>query len=117
MEGQPMNDAGQFRRRAFLGAALALLLVGGPGAGYWAKFGFAMPGATSHEADDHIPTSSDEDENEDRGLTVKVVKPKLNSKQLVRSVTQPAYVQPYYRADLMTRVSGAVKAVHKNIGD
>ena len=49
--------------------------------------------------------------------SVKVVHPKLNEQELVRSITQPAFIEGLTQADLMSRVAGVVKSINKNIGD
>lgn len=48
--------------------------------------------------------------------TVRTVSPK-RSPSLDVTVEQPAYVEPYYRADLEARVAGPVKFIEKSIGD
>src|SRR5262249_15441066 len=50
-------------------------------------------------------------------IPVKTIRPKRNQQELVRCVSQPAFVIGFYRADLMARVAGPVKSVRKNIGD
>lgn len=50
-------------------------------------------------------------------ISVKVVHPKRAGAGFARTVTQPAFVQGFYQADLMARVAGVVKSVAKNIGD
>ena len=50
-------------------------------------------------------------------IAVRTVRPKRNPAGFARSVTQPAYVDGYYTADLMARVPGDVKYIQKNIGD
>jgi HlyD family secretion protein len=50
-------------------------------------------------------------------ILVKTVRPRLNPQGFERSVTQPAYLRAFYKADLMARVPGAVKFIKKNIGD
>jgi RND family efflux transporter MFP subunit len=48
---------------------------------------------------------------------VKVIRPKRAQDGFARTVTQPAYVQGVFQAELMARVAGQVKSVAKNIGD
>jgi RND family efflux transporter MFP subunit len=50
-------------------------------------------------------------------ISVETIHPKKNSRGFVHSVTQPAYVEGVYTADLMARVPGVVKKIPKNIGD
>lgn len=50
-------------------------------------------------------------------LRVTAVTPHKNAGELLRTVTQPAYVQGMYKAELMARVAGRVKKVLVNIGD
>jgi multidrug efflux pump subunit AcrA (membrane-fusion protein) len=49
-------------------------------------------------------------------IPVQVVRPRLDPNFAI-SVTQPAYVEPYYRIDLRARVAGPVLYVSKDIGD
>src|SRR2546425_1225989 len=49
-------------------------------------------------------------------VSVKTVRPKPDP-SFELSVEEPAYVEAYYRADLLARVAGSVKAVQKDIGD
>lgn len=58
----------------------------------------------------------DDDEDPDPRLVVKTIYPKLDP-SFVRSITAPAYVEPYFRADLYSHVAGPVKFIQKNIGD
>src|SRR5262245_41702847 len=108
-----MNDTGKGRRRPFIAALLGRALVVSAAGGYVAVFGWKPPAALGSASTDetsaptHVP---DDGEDENRVLTIKVVRPKLNRSQLVRSVTQPAYVQPYRRANLMTPAAGMGKA-------
>ena len=50
-------------------------------------------------------------------ITVKTIHPKRNPHGFTRSVSQPAYVEGYFTADLMAHVAGKVKYIHKDIGD
>src|SRR5258707_14092597 len=56
-----------------------------------------------------------EEESQDRTLRVKMVRPKLNDKELVRSVTQPGYVKGFFQAELMAHVAGPVKWIEDKI--
>jgi HlyD family secretion protein len=75
---------------------------------------FAVVGTTRFEG---RAEARSEEESRDRTLRVKTVRPKLNDKELVRSVTQPGYVKGFFRAELMAHVAGPVKWIEKNIGD
>ncbi|HZZ73373.1 MAG TPA: efflux RND transporter periplasmic adaptor subunit [Pirellulales bacterium] len=62
--------------------------------------------------------SADRSSAADRNLpVVKVGSPKLNKTELVRSITQPAFIEGLTKADLMSRVAGVVKTINKDIGD
>jgi len=50
-------------------------------------------------------------------ITVKTIQPKRNPRGFTRSVTQPAFVEGYFTADLMAHVAGTVKYIKKDIGD
>lgn len=104
------------RRAAFV-LGVTTLCVGVAVAGYVSTYGWKVPHRAEEEVNSVPSPTYEEDDGQSISQTVKVVQPKLNGSELVRSVTQPAYVQPFYRANLMTRVAGIVKAVHKNIGD
>lgn len=104
-----------FSRKTLLlsaGIALAVMTVYGV-----ARF---LPGPNaSHPKKNgavHASTSDDEEVDEDARLTVKTIHPK-NDPNFVRSVTAPAYVEAYYRADLFAQIAGPVKYIQKNIGD
>lgn len=101
-------------RRIALWSGLGLFLA-------IALLGVAIIAARSaQQAEGHSSpvTAADQDaEPAVRPISVVTIRPKLNERELVRSVTQPAYVRGFYRADLMAHVAGSVKAVHKNIGD
>lgn len=107
------------RSKLLTSALVAVLLLGGGVAGYVALFSPPVSHSSEPEGGAYVAKQdeSDDEDGEAKALTVRVVKPKLNKSQLVRSVTQPAYVQPYYKANLMARVAGVVKSVNKNIGD
>src|SRR5262249_17347281 len=74
---------------------------------------FAVVGTTRFEG----RALAREEETRARPLRVKPVRPKLNDRELVRSVTQPGYVKGFFRAELMAHVAGPVKWIEKNIGD
>lgn len=65
--------------------------------------GIGLPGeeAESHESD---------------AITVKVIRPKFQ-KTFSRTVSGPAYVEAFFKADLFAHVAGPVKYIEKNIGD
>lgn len=111
-----MNDKSIFRRRVFIALLVLLVVAAASVGGYFAYFGWKTPGSPLESVSAEQQTHSEE-EGEDSVLTVKVVRPKLNKQQLVSSVTQPAYVSAMYKANLMTRVAGVVKTVHKDIGE
>jgi RND family efflux transporter MFP subunit len=62
-------------------------------------------------------TDGEAEDGEEAILTVKTILPKQNSHELVRSVSQPAFVQALYQVELMARVAGPVKMIEKNLGD
>jgi multidrug resistance efflux pump len=86
------------------GAVWAVRAVGGPH-----KHHAAAPGE---------PAADDEDDSagNTQVATVKTIKPKRDP-SFVIAVDEPAYVEPYFKADLMARVAGPVKSVCKDIGD
>jgi len=49
-------------------------------------------------------------------ITLKTIHPKRDP-SFVLSIKEPAFVEPYFRADLFSRVAGPVKSVQKDIGD
>src|SRR5947209_13093522 len=69
-----------------------------------------VPGKTVHEEE------NDDDPGEGLAPTVKTIRPKRDA-SFVISVDEPAYVEPYYRSDLMARVAGPVNAMHKDVGN
>src|SRR5690348_10525560 len=104
-------------RAAFLALAVVVLLAIGLGITYVVVFGLKEEAAAADTLPDRAAADraddSDDEEGERRIPTVRVVRPKLNREQLVQSVTQPVYVQAYYRASIMARVAGTVKDVYK----
>jgi multidrug resistance efflux pump len=60
--------------------------------------------------------SSSEDPMDDPLISVKSVWPKSDP-SFRMMVTQPAYIDPYYQADLMARVAGPIKFIQKDKGD
>ncbi len=61
-------------------------------------------------------TSDDDDEAGDNAIAVNVIQPKYDANFTI-SVTQPAYVEAYYRIELRARVAGSVLSVTKAIGN
>jgi multidrug efflux pump subunit AcrA (membrane-fusion protein) len=59
---------------------------------------------------------AEEGSGQDGNTPVQVIKPRLDPNFTI-SVTQPAYVEPYYQIDLRSRVAGPVRYVSKAIGD
>ena len=76
--------------------------------------GSAASGEPADPAGSPAPEQSTSGQNV---IAVRTVHPKRSPEGFARSVTQPAYVDGYYTADLMARVPGDVKSIQKNIGD
>jgi multidrug efflux pump subunit AcrA (membrane-fusion protein) len=87
-------------------AALAVLLLGG---GLLLRSYLHGNPAVGAEFD------HDEDAGALGSIAVDVIKPKLDP-NFTMTVSQPAYVTPYYQVDLRARVAGTVLAVTKTIG-
>ncbi len=83
----------------------------------WTPLGQKATAQVAPRADLPRPESREDDPVLDNGLPVKVVHPKRNDKELVRSVSQPATIRGLYRAELLAHVAGPVKYIEKNIGD
>ncbi len=75
----------------------------------------AWPNSSPKGKKEPVTTYQEEEELNDLTL-VKTVRPKLNH-TFQRVVTSPAYVEPFFKADLYAQVAGPVKRVFKNIGD
>jgi multidrug efflux pump subunit AcrA (membrane-fusion protein) len=60
--------------------------------------------------------SDDEDEGGARPIPIKAIQPRLDP-SFTTTVTVPAYVEPYFRADLQARVAGPVKYVGRALGE
>ncbi len=73
--------------------------------------GSAAVPSSSESGTGNSPTSTGGD------IVVKTIHPKHNPHGFVRSVTQPAFVEGLFTADLMAHVAGTVKSIQKNIGD
>ncbi|OAI46799.1 hypothetical protein AYO44_10715 [Planctomycetaceae bacterium SCGC AG-212-F19] len=102
-------------RKALLLTGLTVLLVTG-GAVAVVLAARANRPPSNNPGGAHLDPN-DDDHGDDQLLTVKTIRPKRNHRQLVRSVTQPAYVQPLHRVDLFARVAGPIKMIEKNLGD
>jgi len=103
------------RRQTLALTGITLLLVTGGAVAVALNARAHRPPSTHPVAAHH--DGNDEDHGDDQLLTVKTIHPKRNNRQLVRSVTQPAYVQPLHRVDLLARVAGPLKMIEKNLGD
>ncbi len=76
----------------------------------------AWPSSRKNGKKEVLLSPPEEEETTDMVTTVKTIHPKLN-KSFTRTVTAPAYVEPFFKADLYAHVAGPVKRIHKNIGD
>jgi multidrug efflux pump subunit AcrA (membrane-fusion protein) len=105
--------SGRSWRRLVIGLLVALA-AGGVAVGTGLLNGL-LPGP--HAAGDPKATGlSDPPPKSAAAQTIRVVRPKRDP-YLEMAVEQIATVEPYFKADLKTRVSGIVRAVHKHIGD
>jgi RND family efflux transporter MFP subunit len=99
------------RKTACVSGFLACCLATGMGCGAWSGQGRGSAETRGSE------TSESSQDAGEKGIPVKTIRPKLNP-HFVRSVTQPADLKPFYRAELMARVAGVVtEDLKKNIGD
>jgi HlyD family secretion protein len=99
------------RKTACWSGLLACCLLVGMGVGAWI---WLSRGQAEVRGSDNTESSPNDSE---KGIPVKTVRPKLNA-HFVRSVTQPADLKPFFRAELMARVPGVVtEDLKKNIGD
>lgn len=105
----------RFSRKTTLafGSIVAALAIGAGG--------FALNYLVGHRhasvyASSQTSPGSEDDDTEQPPLTVKVVHPKVSTQEFARTVSQPAYVQGFYQADILARVAGPVKWIEKNIG-
>lgn len=101
-------------RRRTIGAILAVLTLTASGVVAAVLAGFLPNPVITGTADtaltpDPVPHNPD-------ARNVSVIRPKLDTSVGIR-MEQLAEVEPYYQADLRSRVSGSVKAVYKDIGD
>jgi multidrug resistance efflux pump len=80
---------------------------------------WAATNAMGAHGEDHLTTESttqSADEDQPRDIPVQVIVPKLDP-NLTVSVSQPAYVIPYYQVELRARVAGPVLSITKTIND
>src|SRR5262245_37319925 len=75
-----------------------------------------LPRVSNARTKDPFAVSTSEDDEENDPLAVKTILPKYQ-RSFVRSISAPAYVEAYFRADLYAEVAGPVKFIEKNIGD
>src|SRR5262245_10754541 len=102
------NQFGRVLVRCAIGIAV-LAALGGLAA--WAGVGLL-----SSESSDEGGLSH-HDSPAAQPIAVQVIRPRVGRSGFKRSITQPAFVQGFYKADLMARVPGQVKWITKNIGD
>jgi multidrug efflux pump subunit AcrA (membrane-fusion protein) len=95
-------------KRAFFGVALPVLVVLGLG-------GVAVF-ATRAGHGEGTPAPPAEEAAEENAVEVTTITPRL-SKEFADMAEAPAYVEPYYRADLEARVAGPVESIQVAIGD
>ena len=99
------------RKIACWSGLLACCLLAGMGSGAWCWLSRGQSVARGSENSEVSPDGGE------KGIPVKTIRPKLNP-HFVRSVTQPADLHPFFRAELMARVPGVVtEDLKKNIGD
>jgi HlyD family secretion protein len=92
-------------------AAVTAAIVVGGGFVDWAHL-LQRPGTSGA-----VASAAEREERDDTAVRVRTIRPKPNDRELERTVSQPAYVQGFFKSDLMARVPGPVKAIEKNIGD
>src|SRR5262249_14354407 len=88
---------------ALFAAAVSIIVI------LWA-FKEQSPGM-AREDDTELPT-----EPEEIAILVKTIYPRCDP-SFQMTIEQPAYVEPYFQADLMARVAGPVKNLEVDIGD
>jgi multidrug resistance efflux pump len=103
------------RKRMILWSSVvgALLILGAVAA-------LALTGMArrAHARGSLAPTANQEEPQEPDGrIPVKVVRPRRDLPEFVRTTSQPGPVHAFYKAEVMSRVAGPVKWVYKNIGD
>jgi multidrug resistance efflux pump len=101
-----------FRKNSVLGIGLVTAVV--LGAALVGGMLLVTQGGAGARADD----AKGAGEAEENAISVKTVRPKRDA-SFSTSIEQPAYVDSYYRADLMARVAGPIKAngIVNAIGD
>lgn len=105
--------SGRGRRRLVIG--LLVVLAAGGAAVETGLLNGLLP--SKHAAGDRSVSGFSESPGKRSGsLTVKVIRPKRDP-GLEIAVEQVASFEPYFEADLKTRVSGIVRSVAKDIGD
>src|SRR5262245_7491995 len=78
--------------------------------------GLAMSGILNHRSAAGAPTTDPDETTIHETTTVKTIRPRPDSAVQVTS-QQFATVEPFFQADLKARVSGLVRAVHKDMND
>src|SRR5436309_6612552 len=95
--------------RTGLAAALGVGLVA-------CIFAYSVSSTKLHEARAVALNLSERSETPDDILSVRVIRPKRDP-SFVIAVQQLATVEPYFQADLRSKVAGPIKYIHKAIGD
>lgn len=98
------------RRSIWVCSSLALISI----AALW--FAGTRGGRRRAYAEEIGLTGEETESQEAEATTVKVVRPKFQ-KTFSRTVSGPAYVEAFFKADLFAHVAGPVKFIEKNIGD
>ena len=97
------------KKRTFSGVALPVLVVLGLG-------GAAVYATRSGHGEGTPAPPAAEEAAEENAIEVTTVAPRL-SKEFADTAEAPAFVEPYYRADLEARVAGPVESIQAAIGD
>src|SRR3984893_17525735 len=101
--------------KTMLGLALLTVLIFGaillvlPG-GQHAADGLVTTSPTAASPQESAPAQPD-------GVAVNTIRPRHEPAFSWKTQAEPAYVIPYYRADLKAQVAGPVKFIQKDIGD
>src|SRR5262245_35109608 len=100
-------------KRTWLGIAITLTLLA-----VGAIAGLAMRAYSGQAGNGSVSSfaSAAASESPSRQVGVKTIHPKRDP-SFVLSVKEPAYVEPYFRAELFSRVAVPVRSVQKDIGD
>jgi multidrug efflux pump subunit AcrA (membrane-fusion protein) len=98
------------RKKAFWGIGLSIALVIGV-----ATVLVDQP-RSSEASPGGDPAAGEEQSPGDSVVEVKTIRPRRNL-PVYMEVQEPADVEPFYRADLASRVAGVVKSVTKDVGD